>query len=39
MSNIENKFVALVGKTYRNDDNSLKLTTPKEIAKEHSIDI
>lgn len=34
MSNIEGNIVTLIGKTYRNDNDSLSLTIPKEFAKE-----
>jgi hypothetical protein len=34
MGNTENHVVTLIGKTYRNDDNPVSLTIPKEVANQ-----
>jgi hypothetical protein len=38
MGNTEKDIVTLVGKTYRNDDNSISLTIPKEITNKLDLD-
>jgi len=38
MGNTEKDIVTLIGKTYRNDDNSISLTIPKEITNKRDLD-